>query len=312
MRSSGHIIAPGKRTGAMRCCLGTSKEIIMEGDKVLDPRGTAARRFEGKVCVVAGAGQGIGSATARRLAQEGGTLVLGDWVEESVRKVCDEVTDFGSKGTFHVGNYSLWEDCEALMRRAADSFGRIDVLVVVVGGTIFFQSLQLYTPEQIVAEVNKSLWPNLWCVRAVLPYMIEQKSGSIVTLGSNVVGGKFRAPYAAAKGGVIGFTQSLSKEIAEYGIRINCVAPSNVASTDRVTPRNHGVDIPRNELPPEERELQRLYRESDHWQGQPLTRFRGFGSTAEEQAAAIAFFASEDASFISGQVLAVVGGETFP
>ncbi len=284
----------------------------MSSEKVLEPRAAGARRFEGKVCVVAGAGQGIGSATARRLAQEGGTLVLGDWVEASVRRVCDQVTDFGAEATIHVGDYSKWDDCEGLMRHAVDSYGRIDVLVIVVGGTIFFQSFQLFTPEQIAAEINKSLWPNLWCVRAALPYMIERKSGSIVTLASNAVVNQFRVPYAAAKAGVIGMTTAVSKEVGQYGIRINCVAPSNVAADDRVTPRNHNVAVARAELPPEEQELQRLYRESDAWAGQPLAKSRGSVSRAEEQASAIAFLASDDASFISGQVLAVVGGETFP
>jgi NAD(P)-dependent dehydrogenase (short-subunit alcohol dehydrogenase family) len=246
------------------------------------------------------------------MAQEGGTLVVGDWVEESAAKVCGEIEAFGGKAAYHAGDYSKLEDCQALMRRAVEGFGRIDVLVVVVGGTIFFQSYQLYTPDQVVAEINKSLWPNLWCIHAALPYMIEREAGSIVTIASNAVVGKFRAPYAAAKGGVIGLTSALAKELAHYGIRINCIAPSNVSADDRVTPRNHRVGIERNDLPPAEQELQRLYRESDHWMGQPLTQFRGKGSTAEEQAAAIAFLASDDASFITGEVLSVGGGETFP
>lgn len=283
----------------------------MSNEGALDPRAAGARRFEGKVCVIAGAGQGIGSASARRLAQEGGSMVLGDWVEAGVQGVSRQITDFGGQATYHVGDYTQWEDCRSLMQHAVDRFGRIDTLVVVVGGTIFFQSFQLYTPEQMTAEINRSLWPNLWCIRAALPHMIERKSGSIVTLASNVFGGKFRAPYAAAKGGVTGLTRELAKELGEYGIRINCVAPSNTAADDRVTPRNHRIEAARNELPAEELELQRLYRESDHWLGQPLTKFRGSGSSAAEQASAIAFLASDDASFISGQVLAVVGGETF-
>ncbi len=278
----------------------------------LEPRAAGARRFKYKVCVVAGAGQGIGSATARRFAQEGGSLVLGDWVEASASKVAAQVTDFGGSASVHAGDYSRWEDCQALIEHAHTSFGRIDVLVVIVGGTIFSQSFQYYTPEQIVAEVNKSLWPVLWCVRAVLPSMIEQRSGSIVTLSSHAIVGKFRTPYSAAKAGVVGITSSLSKEVGRYGIRINSIAPSATSAEDRVTPRNHGLDIPRNELPEEERELQRLYRESERRSTQPLVEGLGRGSTAEEQAAAITFLASDDASFITGEVISVGGGETFP
>src|SRR5262249_54859847 len=155
------------------------------------------QRFRSKVCVIAGAGQGIGSATARRLAQEGGILVLGDWVRESAERVRTQLEDFGGVASVHTGDYTKWDACEDLMRFAVAGHGRIDVLVVIVGGTIFFQSFQYYTPEQIEAEINKSLWPAIWCVRAALPYMIEQRAGSIVTLSSHAVVGQFRVPYTA-------------------------------------------------------------------------------------------------------------------
>ena len=107
--------------------------------KVLEPRAAGARRFENKICVVAGAGQGIGSATVRRLAQEGATVVIGDWVEDTARKVCQEVQDFGGKASVHVGNYSQADDAKGLIDFALKSHGRIDSLVVIVGGTIFNQ-----------------------------------------------------------------------------------------------------------------------------------------------------------------------------
>ena len=284
----------------------------MNDDRELDPGAAGARRFQGKVCVIAGAGQGIGSATARRLAQEGGTLVLGDWVEASAESVANQIRQFGGTAVTHSGNYATWEACEDLMRRSHDEFGRIDVLVVVVGGTIFYQSFQFYTPEQMIAEVDKSLWPALWCVRAVLPYMIEQRSGSIVTLGSQALAGKFRAPYAAAKGGVLGLTTALSKELGRYGIRINGVAPSAVSASDRVTPRSHNVTVLRGELPEEEIRSHREYREHEQRSAQPLREYLGRDSTAEEQAAAIAFLASYDASYITGEVISVSGGERYP
>jgi NAD(P)-dependent dehydrogenase (short-subunit alcohol dehydrogenase family) len=284
----------------------------MTGDRVLEPRAAGARRFEGRVCVIAGAGQGIGSATARRLAQEGGTLVLGDWVEPSAQRVADEIAGFGGQASVHVGNYSIWEDAKSLIDFAVERHGQIDVLVVIVGGTIFFQSFQLYTPEQIEAEVTKSFWPTIWCVRASLPAMIAQRRGSIVTLSTHAIVGKFRAPYAAAKGGVVGLTLSLAQELGQYGIRINCVAPSATAADDRVTPRNHRVGVARTELPPEEQELQRRYREGGRTATQPLVEGLGRQARAEDQAAAIAFLASDDAAFITGEVISVGGGETLP
>jgi dihydroxycyclohexadiene carboxylate dehydrogenase len=274
----------------------------------LDPRAAGAKRFEGKVAVVTGAGQGIGAATARRLAQEGAAVVIGDMVEETSQRVCDELKEFGASCIISLGELSKWENAQALMARAYEEYGRIDVLANVAGGTIWFQSFQYYTPEQIQAEINKSFWTAVWCCRAVLPYMIEQKSGSIVNIATHAVTGAFRVPYAAAKAGQIGLTTSLAREVAHLGIRVNCVAPSGSLANDRVTPRDYGVNIPVPELPQEELGLQEKYRLETRLVEIPMGR-RG---EAAEQASAIAFLASHDASYITGQVLAVGGGQPYP
>jgi dihydroxycyclohexadiene carboxylate dehydrogenase len=180
-----------------------------------------------------------------------------------------------------------------------------------VGGTIFGQPYQYYSPDQIVAEVNKSFWPTVWCVRAVLPVMIEQRYGSIVTLATHAVVGTNRVPYAAAKGGLIGLTTAVSKEAGPHGVRINCVAPSAATAGDRVTPRNYGVDIAPSEVPAEARLARPLDAEGNRAE-RPLHQGLGRGATAEEVASAIAFMASDDASFITGEVISVGGGETFP
>jgi len=280
--------------------------------KVLDELAGGGRRFAGKVCVVAGAGQGIGSATVRRIAQEGATVVIGDWVEATAKKVCQEVVDFGGKATVHVGNYQNWEDCNGIVDLAVNTYGRIDCMIIIVGGTIFGAPYQFYTPEQMVAEINKSLWPTMWCVRAVLPQMIEQHHGSIVTLATHALVGTNRVPYAAAKGGVIGLTTAVSKEVGMHGIRINCVAPSANTSSDKVTPRNYNVEhIARPEVPPEAR-LERPRDESGNRAERPLEGGIGRPAKVEEVAAAIAFLASDDAGFISGEVISVGGGETYP
>jgi len=277
-------------------------------ESILEPRARGARRYEGKFVVVAGAGQGIGSATARRLAQEGASVVVADFVQETAERMCRELQEFGAGATTFIGDLSRWENAVGLMDHARKAYGRIDLLVNIVGGTIWWQSFQYYTPEQIQAEVNKSLWPPLWCSRAVLPQMIEQGSGAIVNLGTHAVIGKFRVPYAAAKGGVFGLTTSLSKEVARYGIRVNCVAPNSAMAQDRVTPRSHGVDILAGELPPEELALQEEYMQKDR----PIEIPLGRPGLAEEMAAAIAFLGSDDASYITGQILPVGGGMTWP
>ena len=274
----------------------------------LDPRAAGGRRFEGKVAVVTGAGQGIGAATARRLAQEGASIVIGDMVEETSQKVCADIQEFGGSCVISLGELSKWDNAVALMAQAHQAYGRIDVLANVAGGTIWFHSFQHYMPEQIQAEIDKSLWTAIWCCRAVLPYMIEQKSGSIVNIATHAVTGAFRVPYATAKAGQIGLTTSLSREVAPMGIRVNCVAPSGSLADDRVTPRNYGVNVSESELPPEEIELQEKYRMETRLSEIPMGR-RG---EAVEQASAIAFLASHDASYITGQVLAVGGGQPYP
>ena len=270
---------------------------------VLDPRAAGARRFVDKIAVVAGAGQGIGRATARRLAQEGATVVAADIVESTAKKVCKELQEFGASSVSFVGDLSKREPALALMAHAKATYGRIDVLVNIVGGTIWAQPFHFYNPDQIEAEVNKSFWAPLWLTWAVLPYMIEQRSGSIVNMGSHAIVSTDRVPYAASKGGVIALTTSLSKEVAQIGIRINCVAPHATVAQDRVTPRNPNQVLTPEQKAVKEKELQERRRREI-----PMGRT----GVPEEQAAAIAFLSSEDASFITGQVLPVGGRATFP
>jgi dihydroxycyclohexadiene carboxylate dehydrogenase len=283
---------------------------------VLDPRAAGARRFVGKVVVVAGAGQGIGRASARRFGEEGASVMVADIVAASARKVADELGEAGvATGTF-VGDLCELKDCQALMASTKERFGRIDVLAVIVGGTIWAQPFQYYTPEQIKAEVRRSFWAPIWLCWSALPYMIQQRGGAIVNLATSAVVGRYRVPYAAAKGGVIALSTSLSKEIARYGIRVNVVAPHGTDADDRIVPRDYGVNIKATELPREEAE------ERDrHFGGKGLFGVgemirtevpMGRKAEAVEQAAAIAFLASDDASYITGQVLPVTGGATFP
>ena len=274
----------------------------------LDPRAAGARRFEGQVAVITGAGQGIGAATARRLAQEGASIVIGDMVAETSERVCGAVRDFGGSCMVSLGDLSKYENAEALMAAAMEAYGRIDVLANIAGGTIWFQSFQYYTPEQIQAEIDRSFWTAVWCCRAALPHMIEQGSGAIVNIATHAVTGRFRVPYAAAKAGQIGLTTSLAREVAHLGIRVNCVAPSGTGADDRVTPRDFGVTVAVPELPEEEQADQAEYRSATRSSEIPMGR-RG---EAYEQAAAIAFLASQDASYVTGQVLAVGGGQPYP
>ena len=291
----------------------------MATKRVLDPLARGARRFEDKVCVVAGAGQGIGLATVRRLAMEGATVVIGDWAEDIAMKAHEEIEGIGEKGSVHIGDYRTWEGCQSLMEHTKQTHGRIDSLVVIVGGTVWSAPYQYNTPEQIIETVNKNFWPTMWCTRAVLPYMIEQHrassdgvGGNIVTLATHAVVGTNRVPYAASKGGLIGLTTSLCKEVGRYGIRVNCVAPSGNIGKEQVYRRNYRLEHVAFSEVPEEEQLQQQLDEEGNRQERPLALGLKRPALVQEVAAAIVFMASDDAGYISGQVISVGGGETFP
>jgi len=291
----------------------------MTTSKALDPLARGARRFENKVCVVAGAGQGIGLSVVRRLATEGGTLVIGDWAEDIAQNAKKEVEGIGEKAAVHTGDYRSWEGCQSLMDFTMETYGRIDSLIIIVGGTVWSTPFQYNTPEQIVETVNKNLWPTVWCTRAVLPHMIEQHKtaadgvgGNIVTIATHALVGLNRVPYAFSKGGIIGLTTSVSKEVGRYGIRINCVAPSGNQGKLTVYPRNHNLEHVAFSDVPEEAVIDQPSDAAGNREERPLSTGLNRPANVEEVAAAIAFVASDDAGYISGEVISVGGGETFP
>jgi len=279
----------------------------------LDPKAMGSRRFVGKVAVVGGAGQGIGRATARRLAAEGAAVVVADQVEATAQRVVQEIHDRDERAVAFVGDLRDREVCAALMQQAIDSFGRLDCLACIAGGNLWTRYYHLMTPEQIEASILKNLWPTMWMTHAAIPIMLAQKSGSIVNIATHAVVNSGHLPYATAKGGVISLTLSLSKEVAKDGIRVNCVAPAHSRSDDpddRLTPSLYGVDVPG-----EDDESAEDQGEESAEVGEMRRRITvpmGRRGTMIEQAAAIVFLLSEDASYITGQILPVNGGATYP
>ncbi|MFF0445159.1 SDR family NAD(P)-dependent oxidoreductase, partial [Streptomyces sp. NPDC004609] len=184
-------------------------------------------RFAGKRAVVTGAAQGIGLQVARRLAAESAELVLvdrSDLVHEAARELAAHAV---------VADLERYEGAAAAIGEAHGHLGRIDCLVNNVGGTIWAKPYEHYTPEQIEAEVRRSLFPTLWTCRAVLPRLIAQRSGTIVNVSSVATRGVNRVPYAAAKGGVNAITASLALEAAPYGIRVVATAPGGTEAPAR-------------------------------------------------------------------------------
>jgi len=273
----------------------------------LDARAAGARRLADKVCVVTGAGQGIGRAVARRLGQEGGRIVVADRIDTSATRTLTELREQGVDALKVLLDLSTFVGAQSLVSRILDAYGRIDVLVNNVGGTIWIKPYHLYSEEEVKLELERSLYPTLWCCLAVLPTMIKQMSGSIVNLGSQSIRGLYRAPYAASKGGILALSKVLAMEYGRYGIRVNTMSPGGTDITDRVTPRQlirPGVTADEGD----KAEAENYRREmAEDIRNQQAMRRRGL---PEEQAAAIAFLASDDASFITGQVINCSGGQS--
>jgi dihydroxycyclohexadiene carboxylate dehydrogenase len=258
---------------------------------------TRKGRFKGKTVVVTGAAQGIGRAVALRAAAEGASLVLVDR-SELVNEVADEIASLGGLAVSILADVEKYAECRRVMSEAASLNGHIDVLINNVGGTIRVKPFEHYREKEIIQEINRSLYPTLWCCHAVLPYMIERRAGAIVNVSSTATRGLHRVPYAAAKGGVNALTTCLAFENAGNNIRVNAVAPGG---TD-VGPRR----IPRNTARMTEQE--KAWYQTIVDQSIDSSFLKRYG-TPDEQAAAILFLASDEASYITGTTLAVAGGD---
>jgi len=257
-----------------------------------------AKRFVGRSAVVTGAGQGIGRATALRLGAEGARVLVADRHVAGADRVVAELRAASVEAHAAYLDVSSPDGARELVAAAVDRFSVVDVLVNCVGGSRYGPKLAWdYTADEIRANIDANLWTTLWCCWAVLPHMVKRGSGAIVNVGSNSPRGTMRFPYAAAKGGVFAITTSLGLETAKLGVRVNAIAPHWTVSPDKMIDRL-GRNIEAGGGGVSEETAQR------HLSNIPMGR----PGRAEEQAAAIAFLASDDASFITAQILSVGGG----
>ena len=185
------------------------------------------------------------------------------------------------------------------MAAARDHFGRVDILINNVGGAINFKPYVEFTETEILAEIQRSLMPTMWCCRGVLPFMVEQGGGTIVNVSSAATRGIHRIPYSAAKGGVNALTASLAWEYAEHGIRVVATAPGGIEAPPRKISRG---------TPEQENEQQKAWFQGHIDQTLGASLMQRYG-TLEEEVAPILFLASDEASYITGTRLPVAGGD---
>ena len=253
--------------------------------------GTGLNRFAGRVAVVTGAAQGIGAATARRFAAEGARVAVVDLSAERAQPVVDEIIAAGGQALAIGCDVADEESVNAMTERVMQEYGRYDILVNNAG--ITRDNLLFKMP---VADWDAVLATNLrgifLCCKAAQKHMVAARYGKIVNLSSrSALGNRGQVNYAAAKAGVQGLTATLAIELGPFNINVNAVAPGYIATAmTAATAERVGMSF---------EEHQRMAAERT-----PLGRV----GKPEEVAAVIAFLASDDASYVSGQTIYVNGG----
>lgn len=242
--------------------------------------------------MVTGAAQGVGYACAERIGREGGAVVLVDVAADPLKEAVAALASQGVEAFACREDLAEPEGAVRAVAAAVGRFSRLDVVVNNVGGTIWKKPFWHYENDEILQEVQRSFWPMLWTAHAAIRRFRTQQSGVLVNIGSNAVDGHYRVPYSACKGAVAALTSALATETEGFGIRVNCVALGGTQAPERRTPRL----------------ARALTAQEQQWDRQFLALIEGEDlmgrfSTAEEQAAVVAFLASDDASHITGEVI---------
>lgn len=250
-------------------------------------------RVEAKACVVTGAGSGIGKAIAERLAEEGGKVVCVDVNGDTLTSVVEGIRKAGGTAEAFTADVSDPKQVDVFIARCVELYGQIDVLVNNAGVNIpcVFHEV---SDEVIDRTLNVNLKGTMYGCRAAIPYMLKTGGGSIVNISSvnGLVSEPFLAVYSASKGGVVMLTKGVALDYAKQGIRCNAICPG-------------WVDTPINYAHAEMLGgLEKVYATIDSFQ--PIGRP---GETREIAHLAL-FLASDEASFLTGSIIAADGGMT--
>ena len=241
-------------------------------------------RLKDKVALITGGGSGIGAAVARRFAHEGAVVAIADVVPQGAQEVIAEITKNGGKAIFTQVDVHKADEVSAMVERVVTELGRLDILINNAGVTRDNLCARMSEEEwDFVLAVN--LKGTFLCAQAAYRPMRKQKYGRIVNTASVVVRGNMgQVNYSASKAGVIGLTRTLALEYARSNITVNCIAPGFIA-----TPMSAAMSDKVKELA-----LERV----------PLNRM----GTPEEVADLHLFLASEEAGYLTGQVIFLDGG----
>jgi 3-oxoacyl-[acyl-carrier protein] reductase len=243
-------------------------------------------RFQGKSVLVTGGAKGIGAATARRFAAEGATVVVADFDEAAANETAQEIGGHAVRC-----DVTSRDDVEAAVEATVARGGSLDVLVTCAG-IIRDNLLFKMSDDEWEAVIDTHLRGTFYAVRAAQRPMVEQKSGKMVLISStSALGNRGQTNYSAAKAGLQGMTKTLAIELGPFNVNVNCVAPGFIETAmTRQTAERMGVPFERFvEAVAEQTPLRRV--------GQP-----------EDVAGTIVYLCSEDAGYVSGQVIYVAGG----
>ena len=250
-------------------------------------------RLKDKVAIVTGAAQGMGQATASAMAKEGASVVVADINSEGAAKVAKDINKSGGKAIAIKVDISKEAQVKQMVEKTIEKFGRLDILANIAAltdMTSYFRPFQDTTMEDWKPHIEITLYGSMLCTREVIPHMLKHNSGRIINMASNSgkTGEPYLAAYSASKAAIIGYSKAIAQELALQGITVNCVSPGSVNTP--ALEKGYAAA-------PEAKELY-LQRYAMHRAGNP-----------EEIASVFVFLASDEASYVTGQVWSVDGGQ---